>query len=157
MVGLSCKLFFIVLVVFLCREAAVLDESALRCVQPAARYFFLGEKVPKTPHKGIPLMNPLKQNDSYPFYFRHYLIEKANRLPRSPAPAVRNDILCLYFGVPNSKAGTGRLLQSQGTPKKRQKAAVYNRAAAERGKRSAFPGGRADNRKGMTDYFKREG
>ena len=69
-------------------EAAVLDESALRCVQPAARYFFLGEKVPKTPHKGIPLMNPLKQNDSYPFCFRHYLIGMANRLPRSPAPAV---------------------------------------------------------------------
>ena len=86
--------------------------------------------------------------------FRHLLIEKANHLPRSPAPAVFVDSLCLYFGVPDWVAGTGRPPQPQGTPKQRQKQPYLHSVAGERGTRSAFPGGRAENRKENDGLFK---
>ena len=43
---------------FRAAKAARIDESDFWRVQPAARYFFLGEKVPKTPSKGFPLRYP---------------------------------------------------------------------------------------------------
>ena len=43
---------------FFVRQAAEDVKSDFWLVLPAARYFFLGEKVPKTPHKGYPLMDP---------------------------------------------------------------------------------------------------
>ena len=95
-------------------------------VSSLRRVTFYRKKVTKVLPRGDPLGIPLKQKGSLFFYFRHFLIEKANRLPRSPALAVIFGSLCLYFGVPNWKVGTGRTLYLQGTPKKRQKAVFYN-------------------------------
>ena len=123
-------------------------------VSSLRRVTFYRKKVTKVLPRGDPLGIPKKQKGSLFIYFRHSLIEMANRLPRSPAPAVIFGSLCLYFGVPNWKAGAGRPLHLQGTPKKRQKAVIYNRVAGERGKRNLFPGGCADNRKKNDRLFK---
>ena len=79
-------------------------------------------------------------------YVRHDLIEMANLLPRSAAPAVQTIKLCLSIGVPcvSGDVCTAKPLQQQGTPKQRHKNFINNRVAGERGKRSAFPGGCAE-------------
>ena len=82
------KLVFVELFwIFRAADAAG-KATSIRCrVQPPAGDFLLGEKVTKAPHKGIsPYVSPWKNGVQIVSY-RHFLVEMAKHLPRSPALA----------------------------------------------------------------------